>query len=143
MTAKMLREDWEFNVLQVYNYRKPGPLQYYFDYVMENCDRIPGDLVEAGVFRGRSLIGMALLLKELGSSKMLYGYDTWSGFPQICHDKDDYSQWKRLREDGRISEEHLLKLRLNREYRRFGLSSRKTDTMGWIGVDVSPVHCRL
>lgn len=121
MNTRILKEDWEFNVLGVYNYRKPGELRYYFDYVAENHDRISGDLLEAGVFRGRSLLGMGLMLKELGSSKVLYGYDTWSGFPPIYHEMDNYSQWARLRAEGIVSEAHYQRVLLNQDYRRFAL----------------------
>lgn len=121
MSARLLKEDWEFSILGVYNYRKPGPLQYYFDYIVENHDGIPGDLLEAGVFRGRALIGAALLLKELGSTKTIYGYDSWSGFPPIYHDLDSPERWEHMRAKDIVSEQHLEKIRLNLEYRRFSL----------------------
>ncbi len=122
---RTLREDWEFNVLGAYNYRRPGPLQPYFDYVIENHDRVPGDLLEAGVFRGRSLLGMALLLRELGSTKLVYGYDTWQGFPPILGSEDDFSRWSALLKEGRITEEHYDKVMKNRELRQLEL--RQTD----------------
>lgn len=121
MSNKILSEDWEFNILGVYNYRKSGPLQYYFDYIIENHHRFSGNLVEAGVYRGRSLISMGLLLKELGSDKIIYGYDTWAGFPPIYHDMDDFSQWDRLLKEGRITKEHFGKIIKKKDYRSFSL----------------------
>ena len=60
----MLKDDWEFNVLGLYNYNKPGKLEKYFNYIIENHNYIDGDIIEAGVFRGRTLISTGLLLKE-------------------------------------------------------------------------------
>jgi hypothetical protein len=125
MKATILQEDWEFNVLGVYNYRRPGMLKYYFDFVIENHANIPGDLLESGVFRGRSLLGMAMLLKELGSDKVVYGYDSWSGFPPIYHEADDYAQWQRLHESGRISSEHYAKVLRNQEFRSLDLDDKQ------------------
>lgn len=135
MSARILKDDWEFNILGAYNYRKPGPLQYYFDYIVENHDRIPGDLLEAGVFKGRALIGAALLLKELGSTKTIYGYDSWSGFPPIYHELDSPDRWEQMHAKGVISDQHLRKIRLNLEYRRFDL--KKPAVQGVTAQNVS------
>ena len=51
----MLKQDWEFNVLGVYNdHKKDVDLRHYYDFIMKNHDRINGDIVEAGVYYGRS-----------------------------------------------------------------------------------------
>lgn len=121
----ILKEDWEFNILEVYNFRNPGPLQGYFDFVRENHMVLPGDLLEAGVFRGKSLLGMALMLKELGSSKKIYGYDTWSGFPPIYAPQDGLDQWERLLSEGRITPQHLANTQLQVSHRVLGNSKEK------------------
>jgi O-methyltransferase len=41
--------------------------------------RIDGDLVECGVWKGGSVMAMALTLKEMGESREIYLYDTFSG----------------------------------------------------------------
>ena len=110
MTHQILQEDWEFNILGLYNYRQPGRLKYYFDYVMENHAHIEGDILEAGVFQGVSLISMGLLLQELGSDKTVYGYDTWKGFPPIYNEMDDQGQWDRLYKEGKITSVHKDKI---------------------------------
>ena len=46
MKTMLLNDDWEFNVLGVYNYRKSGPLRHYFDYIAEHHDYIDGDVCE-------------------------------------------------------------------------------------------------
>ncbi|HQX27118.1 MAG TPA: hypothetical protein PKX38_04190 [Alphaproteobacteria bacterium] len=72
-----ITKDWEFGVLGLYNYNRPGPFETYFDFIRENHKRMDGDFVEAGVFRGRSALALALFLKELGSDKKVYGFDTF------------------------------------------------------------------
>jgi O-methyltransferase len=45
-------------------------------------NRIPGDIVECGVWRGGSMMAVALTLLELGDrSRSLYLYDTYEGMP--------------------------------------------------------------
>jgi hypothetical protein len=112
-----LNDDWEFNVLGIYNYKQPGPLEDYFNYILENHERVDGDLVEAGVFQGRSLLGMGLLLKELGSSKKIYGFDTFAGFPPINAKEDDLERFDDLLSQGRITSDHLDKVRQNLRFR--------------------------
>lgn len=121
---RYLYEDWEFNVLGIYNYRKPGPFSHYFDHIIENHRYLPGDVCEAGVFRGSSLLATALLLRELGSDKLVWGYDTFAGFPQY-HPNDDIGMFEKLHADGSISDAHYRKVLLNQEYR--GLSIGKVD----------------
>ena len=113
----LLEEDWEFSVLGVYNYRKPGQLRHYFDYIIEHHDHIDGHICEAGVFKGRSLLATGLLLKELGSSKQVYGFDSFLGFPPIYHQNDDISKFGQLLKIGRISDEHYSKVQKNLKLR--------------------------
>lgn len=124
----MISEEWEFNILDVYNYRKPGPLEGYFTFVREHHRVLPGDLLEAGVYRGKSLLGMALMLQELGSKKKIYGYDTWSGFPPIYGPQDRLDRWEELFRAGRISARHFEKTRLQVAHRALGSPSQKIDS---------------
>lgn len=101
-------DDWEFNVLGIYNFNKEGKLKVYYDWIVSNHDKVDGDILEAGVFQGKSLLATALLLKKLGSSKVVYGFDSFSGFPPIYDDNDDLGMFAELAKEGRISEEHLL-----------------------------------
>ena len=104
-----IKEDWEFNVLNLYNYNKLGYLECYFNFIKENYDKLDGDIVEAGVYKGKSLISTALLLRKLGSKKKIFGYDTWSGYPPIYHKYDESSHWEKLYKLGTISKEHFEK----------------------------------
>lgn len=108
-----LEEDWEFNVVGVYNYKRAGQFQAIFDFIRRNHDRIAGDIVEAGVFRGSSLIALGLMLKELRSTKKVFGYDTFSGFPPGYHKKDQLDSFQELYLEGHITAEHLEKVQRN------------------------------
>jgi len=119
----LLNEDWEFNILGIYNYKKPGQLSNYFHYIIEHHDHIEGDICEAGVFKGRSLLAAGLLLKELGSSKQVYGFDSFEGFPPIYDDNDDISKFDQLVRDGKISEAHYAKIKKNTKLRSFEIKA--------------------
>lgn len=85
------KENWEFNTLGIYNYTRPGPYELYFNNIRLRALLDPGDLIEAGVFNGRTLLATALLLKEIGSQKLVYGFDSFSGFPNSPSKLDDLS----------------------------------------------------
>jgi len=123
----MLKKDWEFNTLGVYNYKKDGPLSYYFNHMAENHERLDGDILEAGVYEGRALLGMALMLKELGSSKKVYGFDTFTGFPPAYHKYDDLSNFGMLHSEGRISLEHYEDVLRNKNFREIMLGEEVTE----------------
>ena len=114
----MIRKEWEFGVMNVYNYRAPGSLRNYFAFVKECHNSISGDIVESGVYQGKSLLGMALMLKELGSNKKVYGFDSFSGFPPVYDDKDNLERFDELLEEGKITEEHYHDIKKNLEWRR-------------------------
>jgi hypothetical protein len=51
--------------------------------ILELVDRVtdvPGDVAECGVFRGRTLLAVALYLRQHGSSKRVCGFDSFAGF---------------------------------------------------------------
>ncbi len=112
-------DDWEFNVLGIYNYRKPGKLEAYYSFIKENHDALDGDIVEAGVFNGKSLLSTALLLKRLGSKKKVYGFDSFSGFPPVYHEKDSLVRFRDLVENEVISEAHYTAHKKLKNHRKF------------------------
>jgi len=118
-----LNEDWEFNVLGVTNYRKPGKLDNYFRYILEHHDHIDGDLCEAGVFKGRSFLATGLLLKEIGSDKQVYGFDSFQGFPPVQHENDDLAKFDDLLREGKISKDHYAKVKRNLQFRSLSVKS--------------------
>lgn len=71
------------------------------DYVAEY--RIPGSIVECGVFRGASMMTIALELRRLGESEReLYLFDTFAGMPEpsekdiSLHGSRAVARWRRL-----------------------------------------------
>jgi len=44
------RSDWNYNVLNIYNYGKPGPYKFVFDFLTENQSYLNGNIIEAGAF---------------------------------------------------------------------------------------------
>jgi hypothetical protein len=122
---RTLNDDYEFNVLGVYNYKRPGQFAGYYQFIVENHDRIAGDLAEVGVYRGSSLLATALLLKELGSSKLVWGFDSFSGFPAYdAHDR--LALFDELHARGSVTDQHYAAVRRNIELRQL-VSSRSID----------------
>lgn len=121
-----IKQDWEFNVLDIYNYLKPGRFDSLFNFIKENHEKIDGDIVEAGVFRGSSLIAIAMYLKQIGSDKKIYGFDSFEGFPPVYDAKDDLSEYERMSEKGMITEMHVNSVRQNLQWKD-ALSFKKLD----------------
>tara|TARA_Y100000816_G_scaffold292087_1_gene285767 strand:- start:2982 stop:3734 length:753 start_codon:yes stop_codon:yes gene_type:complete len=96
------KKDFEWNLLNVYNYKKPGKFDSYFDFLRKNLDR-KGDLIESGVFQGSSLLSVALFLKENNSDKIIYGFDSFSGFPKQKNKNDEISNFSKLFKKNHIS----------------------------------------
>ena len=49
--------------------------------LLERCVPLDGDVIECGVFRGKSLLRIATWLKQQGVRKTVYGLDSFDGFP--------------------------------------------------------------
>ena len=80
-----------FNTLGIANHSQDSQSQYrfWFDHFKSFHDKLPGDVFEFGVYRGHSLISIALLAKRLGSDKTFYGFDTFSGFSSDLYHEND------------------------------------------------------
>jgi len=79
-----LRQHWE-TILPL-TLLDPFRLGKLLDLVVETLD-VPGDIVECGSYKGGSGILMALLLRDLGSSKKVHLFDSFEGLPEP-HAKD-------------------------------------------------------
>jgi len=102
-----IKKDWEFNTLEIYNYNKSGPYDLYFNFIKDNANYLDGDIIEAGVFRGRTLLSVGILLAEMGSDKKIYGFDSFSGFPPIYEPQDEINAFKKLFDSKMISKDHF------------------------------------
>ena len=115
---KILNKDWEYNVLGIDNYKKPGKLNTYYDFIRKYHQKIEGDICEVGVYRGFSLLATGILLKELKSSKIVWGFDTFEGFPDY-HKNDKLDKFEFLYKNGVITEEHFNDFKLNIQHKEF------------------------
>lgn len=116
---KIMKKDWQFGVAGIANPNKAGALRFYFDFVRANHDLLEGDILESGVYQGKSLLAMALMLKEIGSSKKVYGFDSFSGFPPVYDEKDNLERFSDLYSLGAISHEHYSDIMKNLEWRNY------------------------
>jgi hypothetical protein len=104
---------WVFNVLNIYNFNENGPYQYIFDFLTKKSNQIPGDIIEAGTYRGRMTLALSIFIKLNSVDKRILTFDTFSGFPSY-HEKDEQKQFLELLEKGDITQEHfdrIIKLR--------------------------------
>lgn len=115
MTELCNLPSWALNVLEVYNYKTSGPYSYWYDYIQNGMENVPGDLVEVGVFRGRTFATTTYLCSKLSVPRYVYGFDTFGGFPDTENILDQPEQFERLLAEGSISEEHYNLVCLNKE----------------------------
>jgi O-methyltransferase len=54
----------------------------YLERLLVRTARVPGDVLECGIGRGNSLLTLALLIRGLESDKHLWGFDSFTGFPE-------------------------------------------------------------
>ena len=111
--------DWEFGHLDIFNYKNCNPNHQkikYLDFIKEYHDKLSGDLCEIGVYKGSFLLSTALFLKEIGSKKKVYGFDSFEGFPPVFDDKDDASKFESLFKENRITETHYADIKKRLRY---------------------------
>lgn len=92
-------------------YTKSTPLRMASMYdAIETVDKekIPGDVVECGVWRG----GNILMARMMSPSRLCWLYDTFEGMPEPHHTLDV----KRPREDGRDAEKAIDRWRLKKSF---------------------------
>ncbi len=102
----IFKNDYEFNMFGIYNYKKPGKLTKLIKFIKENHKTLKGDILESGVFQGSQSLAIAMLLKELGSEKKVYAFDSFSGFPNVYHANDNKDKFQSLYENNIISKDH-------------------------------------
>jgi hypothetical protein len=87
-------DEYLFALMGVENFREDSlsRLRHYFHHIRSRAHEVDGDIWEFGVFKGASLCAAALLLKEIGSDKTVYGLDSFSGFPSY-HENDSLDQY--------------------------------------------------
>lgn len=134
-----IKYSWQFNILNIDNYNNSNSsLIEYYNFIRKYHNKIPGDLLEAGVHKGKSLLATALLLKELGSKKKIYAFDSWSGFPKkYKYDKNDKIKlWDKMYETKQISKSHFEMIKLNLSYLSF-LKKQKINNINSFNISTS------
>lgn len=116
-TIPGLAKAWQFGVLGIEDYRASSKLDAYFGFLRDRHRKIPGDVCEVDVFRGRSLLATALLLREIGSEKKVIGFDSFTGFPGYDRNDELDRFADTLHAEGRIGDDHLADVEQNRAWR--------------------------
>ncbi len=113
--------DFIFNSHQIDNHGEntTSRLRFWYEHIKEfSHDDSHGDIFEFGVFRGASLISVAILLKRLGSKKQVYGFDTFGGFPNYDPEDslDSFENYRNIYFDEAMIENYkiLKKIRRNK-----------------------------
>jgi hypothetical protein len=114
-----LTDEFSFNILEIYDFNKPGPLSDWFNFLKSKATKIEGDILEAGVHRGRSLLAAAIILKEQDSKKIIYGLDTFNGFPSVISKHDEHDNFKIMFSSGEITQQHLSRIETNMKLLQF------------------------
>jgi len=111
-------KNWEKNYLGIYNINKTGKNFFYINFIKsKKFKKLNGDIVESGVFKGNTLLATALILKELGLKKKIWGYDSFKGFPKFSSN-DVFSNFKKLKKKKFISLKHYKEIKtLNKHYK--------------------------
>jgi hypothetical protein len=65
--------------------------------LLERCCQLDGDVIECGVYRGKSLLRVATWLKSRGIRKAVHGLDSFDGFPQDAIDQLDLGPGRTLK----------------------------------------------
>ena len=103
-------ERWEFGALDIHH-PETCTLREYFK-LIPKLENVPGNIVELGVARGRSLITTGLILEKLMSAKSVIGLDSFQGFPKYTPE-DEFSNFEKLRNANVISEQHFARVLKN------------------------------
>jgi hypothetical protein len=86
--------------------------------------RVPGEIVETGVWRGGACIWAAAVLEYLGSDKKVYVCDSFEGLPKVSSPKETISY-----DDATSLAVSLDEVEEN--FKRFGLLHRAVFVKGW------------
>jgi O-methyltransferase len=79
-------EDWPQDAESMIGLKRMDNIQFLIDEIIRN--HIPGDLLEAGVWRGGASIFMKANLVVHGSDKCLFVCDSFAGLPVPTHEQD-------------------------------------------------------
>lgn len=117
---------WEYNYIDLVDPYDHGQYFFYFKFLLNKLTKgVDGDIVEAGVFRGKSLVTAALIIKELKISNKIWGYDTFSGFNLKEHQNDKFENFKKLLNNKKISKKHYFEILKLKKHHQFIKANKK------------------
>ena len=72
------------NLLEVDDFspESNSPLRFWYKHLKSFAKKNDGDIFEFGVYRGKSIIAAALILKQLKSKKKIFAFDNFTGLPK-------------------------------------------------------------
>jgi hypothetical protein len=83
--------------------------------LLERCCQLQGDVIECGVYRGKSLLRVATWLKSRGIRKLVHGLDSFDGFPQEAIDQLDLGPGRTMQKvSGRFRGAHSAPIQIMR-----------------------------
>ena len=115
------RKHWQFNVLNMYDFNLDGPYSYIFEFLRKNQEHLRGDILEAGVYRGRMTLSMGMFLKQQDLPGTIHGFDTFKGFPKLSNE-DLFENFQILFERKIISDRHFEEIQQLAHYNKNILS---------------------
>lgn len=120
-------KEFIYNSLEIENSGKisKSAYRFWFNDFRENHLKRAGDIYEFGVYRGGSLLAIALLSKRLGSKKHIWGFDSFEGFPRFS-EQDNLNNFSEENGFGKeqIRDVHLLaKIRQTKHISKENLDS--------------------
>jgi len=106
-----------FDILGIDFYANPiSSLRFYYKFIIENMKKLEGDVFEFGCFNGKTLLAQAIILKKMKSKKIVYGFDSFKGFPKY----HKFDSFRYLKNDKKIYTKHLI----NKKIRSFILDKK-------------------
>lgn len=106
-----------YDTLGVDFYLNPiSGFRFYYNFIINNINKIKGDVFEFGCYRGKSLLAQGIILKKMKSNKTIYGFDSFRGFPSY----NKYDSFKYLKSNKKIYHKHLI----NKKIRSFILKRK-------------------
>tara|TARA_B100001173_G_C15875477_1_gene499190 strand:- start:137 stop:895 length:759 start_codon:yes stop_codon:yes gene_type:complete len=110
-------DEFIFNTLGIDFFLNPSNgLRHYYKFIKKNVKNLEGNLFEFGCFNGKTLLAQAILLKRLKSKKIIYGFDSFKGFPSY----HKFDSFKYLKKNKVIYKKHLI----NKSIREFVLQTK-------------------
>ena len=150
MTYFTQLSDWEFDLLNIYNYKKNyGSLRHAFSFISSHHNVLEGDILEAGVYQGRTTLSLAIMLSDMKSQKHIYGYDTFNGFPPVMTREDEFKQFEYMLAAGCISQDHYNAVLRYWELKRLMSPSLKLDASSistsadFSSVDIDNIYTKI